>query len=75
MTVERVIRILAGSFVLLSLALGVEGSPVFVSKWFLAFTAFVGFNLLQSGFTGFCPPERLLTRLGFKGKAAGASCK
>lgn len=64
MTVERIIRIMAGSFVLLSLALGVDGSPIFVSRWFLAFTAFVGFNLLQSGFTGFCPPEKLLARLG-----------
>lgn len=67
MTIERIIRIMAGSFVLLSLALGVDGSPLFVSKWFLAFTAFVGLNLLQSGFTGFCPPEKLLARMGFKG--------
>lgn len=66
MTVERIIRIMAGSFVLLSLALGVEASPLFVSKWFLAFTAFVGFNLFQSGFTGFCPAERMLIRLGVK---------
>lgn len=64
MTVERYIRILAGFFVLLSLALGIEGSPIFVSKWFLAFTAFVGLNLFQSGFTGFCPPAFLLRRLG-----------
>jgi len=42
------------------------GSPIFVSEWFLAFTAFVGLNLLQSGFTGFCPPEKLLAKLGFK---------
>ncbi len=66
MTIERIIRIMAGSFVLLSLALGIPESPVFVSKWFLAFTAFVGLNLLQSGFTGFCPPEKLLVRMGFK---------
>lgn len=63
MNTERIIRIMAGSFVLLSLALGIEESPLFVSRWFLAFTAFVGFNLLQSGFTGFCPAERLLNRL------------
>jgi hypothetical protein len=66
MTIERIIRIMAGFFVLLSLALGIPESPVFVSKWFLAFTAFVGLNLLQSGFTGFCPPEKLLVRMGFK---------
>jgi hypothetical protein len=73
MTTDRIIRIMAGAFVLLSLALGVEGSPIFVSKWFLAFTAFVGFNLLQSGFTGFCPPEKLLARLGVK-KGGGGCC-
>ena len=67
MTIERIIRIMAGFFVLLSLALGYHGSPVFVSEWFLAFTAFVGLNLLQSGFTGFCPPEKLLKKLGVKG--------
>lgn len=74
MTIERIIRIMAGGFVLLSLALGVEGSPVFVSKWFLAFTAFVGFNLLQSGFTGFCPPEKLLAKMGVKRSEGGGCC-
>ncbi|MBE2263699.1 MAG: DUF2892 domain-containing protein [Burkholderiaceae bacterium] len=64
MTVERYIRIMAGFFVMLSLALGLEGSPIFVSKWFLAFTAFVGLNLFQSGITGFCPPGILLRKLG-----------
>jgi hypothetical protein len=66
MTIERAIRIMAGFFVMLSLALGVEASPIFVSPWFLAFTAFVGLNLFQSGFTGFCPPSFLLKKLGFK---------
>lgn len=66
MSIERAIRVMAGFFVMLSLALGVQGSPIFVSQWFLAFTAFVGFNLFQSGFTGFCPPSFLLRRLGFK---------
>lgn len=74
MTIERIIRIMAGSFILLSLALGIDGSPVFVSKWFLAFTAFVGFNLLQSGFTGFCPPEKLLARMGVKRSEGGGCC-
>jgi hypothetical protein len=64
MTAERIVRIVAGTFVLLSLALGVEGSPVFVSARFLWFTAFVGANLLQSGFTGFCPLELVLRRAG-----------
>jgi CsoR family transcriptional regulator, copper-sensing transcriptional repressor len=65
MTVDRYIRIFAGSFILmLSLALGVEGSPLFVSPWFLAFTAFVGANLFQSGFTNVCPLGTILRKLG-----------
>jgi hypothetical protein len=52
---DVVVRRFAGSFVLLSLALGWFVSPL----WFL-FTAFVGLNLLQSSFTGFCPLERIL---------------
>ena len=64
MTVERLIRIFAGSFILISLALGVPGSPLFVSPWWLAFTAFVGANLLQFGFTNFCPLAIILKKLG-----------
>ena len=64
MTVERYIRIIAGLFILLSLALGVEGSPLFVSKWALGFTAFVGFNLFQFGFTNVCPLGFFLKKLG-----------
>ena len=64
MTIDRLIRIFAGVFILLSLALGVEGSPIFVSKWWLAFTAFVGFNLLQYGFTNFCPLGWILKKAG-----------
>lgn len=66
MTTERVVRIVAGSFVLLSLALGVEASPLFVSRHWLWFTAFVGANLFQSGFTRFCPLEMFLKKLGVK---------
>jgi len=66
MNTERIVRIVAGSFILLSLLLGAEVSPLFVSKYFLFFTAFVGLNLLQSGFTRFCPLESVLTRLGVK---------
>ena len=64
MTVERYIRIFAGLFILLSLALGVEGSPIFVSRWWLAFTAFVGANLFQFGFTNVCPLGFILKKLG-----------
>ena len=67
MTAERIVRIVAGSFVLLSLALGVQASPLFVSSYFLFFTAFVGLNLLQSGFTRICPLDGILGKLGVKG--------
>ena len=49
---------------LLSLALGVQGSPIFVSEWWLAFTAFVGANLLQSALTKWCLMESILGKLG-----------
>ena len=64
MTSWQIVRIFAGLFILLSLALGVPGSPVFVSQWFLAFTAFVGANLLQSGLTKWCLLETILRKLG-----------
>ena len=64
MTVDRLIRIFAGTFILLSLSLGVQGSPLFVSPWWLAFTAFVGANLLQFGFTNVCPLGIILKKLG-----------
>lgn len=66
MTSERMVRIMAGFFVLLSLALGAPGSPFYHSGYWLWFTAFVGVNLFQSGFTGFCLAESLFLRLGFK---------
>lgn len=66
MTSWQLVRIVAGSFILLSLALGIPGSPVFVSPWWLAFTAFVGVNLLQSGLTRWCLMESLLRRLGVR---------
>jgi hypothetical protein len=64
MTVQRYIFVIAGLFIMISLALGVEGSPLFVSKWALAFTAFVGLNLFQFGFTKFCPLGLILKKLG-----------
>jgi hypothetical protein len=66
MTTERLIRIFAGLFVLLSLGLGAQASPVFVNANFLWVTAFVGANLFQSGFTRLCPLEAILRRLGVK---------
>ncbi len=60
----QITRIFAGCFILLSLLLGVPASPIFVSEYWLLFTAFVGLNLLQSGFTRFCPLEIVLRKLG-----------
>ena len=66
MTAERIVRIVAGFFILLSLSLGVESSPLFQSSNWLWFTVFVGANLFQSGFTRFCPLEMILKKLGIK---------
>jgi len=65
----QLVRLIAGSFILLSLALGIEGSPLFVSPWWLAFTAFVGANLLQSGITQWCIMESILRKFGVRGGA------
>jgi hypothetical protein len=67
MTAGRIVSIVAGFIVMLSLSLGVEESPIFVSKYFLFLTAFVGFNLFQSGFTKFCPLNNILAKFGVKG--------
>ena len=64
MTSWQIVRLLAGAFILLSLALGTPGSPLFMSPWWLAFTAFVGANLLQSSFTKWCMLENILRKLG-----------
>ena len=66
MTSWQTTRIVAGTFILLSLALGIPGSPLFVSQWWLALTAFVGVNLMQSGFTRWCPMEIFLRKLGLR---------
>jgi len=67
MNAERIVRIVAGFMVMLTLSLGLPDSPLFVSKYFLFFTAFVGFNLFQSGFTKFCPLNNILAKFGVKG--------
>ena len=68
MTLERYIRLFAGTFILASLLLA-----HYHSRHWLWFTAFVGFNLLQSSFTKFCPLEMALRKLGV-GEKAGSSC-
>jgi hypothetical protein len=64
MIVTDWIHVLAGLFILLSLSLGVEVSPIFHSKYWLFFTAFVGLNLFQFGFSKFCPLGFILKKLG-----------
>jgi hypothetical protein len=62
MTTERALRMIAGAFVVLSLALGYWVSPY----WYL-FTAFVGLNLFQSAFTNWCPMMTILRKAGLRG--------
>ena len=64
MTSWQLVRLIAGSLILLSLALGIPGSPIFASLWWLAFTVFVGVNLLQSALTKWCLMETIMRKLG-----------
>jgi len=69
MTSWQIVRLFAGTLILVSLALGVPSSPLFVSPWWLALTAFVGANLLQSSLTHWCPLEIVLRKLGVRAGA------
>ncbi len=62
MKIENLVRVLAGTMILVSVAL-----VHFVSPWWLLLTGFVGVNLIQSAFTGFCPPSLVLRKLGWLG--------
>ena len=67
MTVNRIVRIIAGLFILLSLTMAAKsGQVAFSSAPWLWFTAFVGANLFQSGFTNFCPMDIFLKKLGVR---------
>ncbi len=68
MTVERLLRLIAGAFVLASVLLGVYHSP----NWFY-FTGFVALNLMQSAFTNWCPMMTFLRKLGAKDESAASS--
>ena len=68
MTLEGAVRVLAGSFVLLGVALA-----RWVSPWWLLLDVFVGLNLIQSAFTGICPAEAIFRRLGI-GTAGARGC-
>lgn len=69
MKMESLIRILAGSMVLISV-----GLAYFVSPWWLLLACFVGLNLIQSAFTGFCPAEMIFRKLGWGTEAASCGC-
>lgn len=66
MSIDRIVFAVAGTFILLGIALGMPVSPLFHHEYWLYFTAFVGVNLLQSAFTGFCPLVIILKALGLK---------
>ncbi len=66
MKIENAIRILAGTMVLISISLA-----HWVSPWWLLLGIFVGANLIQSAFTGFCPAEIILKKMGVGEKASG----
>ena len=67
MTVEQMLRLIAGAFIFLSIILGLT-----VSTYFFYFTAFVGLNLFQSAFTNWCPMMTILRKLGFRDAGAAA---
>lgn len=67
MTLDRAVMAFAGAMVLLSLAL-----TYLVSPWFWILTAFVGLNLFQAAFTGFCPAAMVMKRMGIGQGASGA---
>lgn len=66
MSAIRIVRIIAGFFVLLGIALGMEGSPIFLDSNWLWLDVFVGFNLFQSGFTKLCPLEIVLNAMNIQ---------
>ncbi len=68
MTLDRAVQAFAGVMILISLLL-----TYFVSPWFWLLTAFVGLNLFQSAFTGFCPAAMVMRRMGI-GRNSSASC-
>ncbi|OGX13346.1 MAG: hypothetical protein A2351_06865 [Omnitrophica bacterium RIFOXYB12_FULL_50_7] len=68
MTLEKYVRIIAGIFILMSVALA-----AWVSPWWLIWTALIGANLVQSAFTGWCLAEKILKKLGVQGSGCSAS--
>ncbi|MCB1801982.1 MAG: DUF2892 domain-containing protein [Gammaproteobacteria bacterium] len=66
MSIERIVLAFAGIMIMLTVALGVPASPIFHHEYWLYFTAFIGLNLFQSAFTGFCPLATILKAFGKK---------
>ena len=66
MSIERIVMAFAGVMIMLTIALGMSGSPIFHHEYWLFFTAFIGLNLFQSAFTGFCPLALILKKMGKK---------
>ena len=66
MSIDRLVNAMAGAFILISLGLGAEASPIYHSSYWLWFTAFVGANLFQASFSGFCPAAMIFKKLGAK---------
>lgn len=69
MSLDRAVMAFAGVMILISVAL-----TQFVSPWWWVLTAFIGFNLLQSSFTGFCPAAMVMRKLGVGRNAAAGGC-
>jgi hypothetical protein len=67
---DAFIRVFAGIMVLVSVALA-----HFVNPWWMLLTCFVGLNLIQSAFTGFCPPEWLANKMGWVTRYEGGCCQ
>ena len=70
MNIDRAVLAMAGTFILASVALGLLWNP-----WAFAFTVFVGANMLQASFTGFCPAAMIFSKLGLKGGCAFGQCE
>ncbi len=66
MTSWQIVRVFAGCVILVSLLLGTPSSPLFHSQYWLLVTTFVGLNLLQSGFSRWCPLEIILRKVGIR---------
>lgn len=69
MTSWQITRIVAGTMILITLAIGAPASPLYIGSWWLWLTAFVGANLFQSGLTQWCPMEIFMRKLGVRGGA------